>query len=634
MNCTSKRKILLFAITILQFAHISIKGQSWSIEYHVEGDSTVSSLSQANILVGKTIDFFFPAYKYYQSSSKDVIEAIRFDHSNIIEMEFNSKLTRCDMLNFEVDLYAEGIDTIRVFLKTTDDRLVLASQQATRIGYTYLPTINFSVNLAEIDYQSIQIVAKSPNDNSKLILGRLNGLKKVEFITDNIQSIESFVSKYPVEEKSDILFELPSLYLKLHGFHLYTRLVLEDCYSSYDSIQCISQFTNNLLNEYALYDLYGINKHELLNRNTKLAKTARDVDSYYQGMKEIIASLNCCHIRLITNPTESVESPSQPIYFYNINNKIVATAIFDSTLADKIQLGDILLSINNVKIDQLYKDFAKNVFASTSQQQEMKITQRLLYTARELWGDSLSLVFQNNINTYCIRLNKMNFSNKRTIPSGFKLASINMIEKYNKIIYFKPEFIEFSFNPFLYSHKEDFNNCEGLIVDLRGNSGGDLSCATFLSFFISENSAMIYSESNLFKVHSNYIVKPSDQIQIQAPIVVIVDARTTCMGEFFINALRKSKSNIYVVGASNTAGSAQLTRTAILPQNAILAYFEGIAKDAFVYVIDDNIGIAPDTLIRFKSYKDLFPYEDSLKRIALEYLEHKIESIIIEDIQY
>jgi hypothetical protein len=616
-----KRKTWSFIIILMQFANNSITGQNWYKEYVLNCDSSVYSLSQDKIIQGKAVDFFFPAYKYYQTSSIDVIESVSSEHGEIIEIEFNSKNISCNIVNFEIDFYAEGIDTILVYLKNTDDRLVIVSKQVSRIGYTYLPTINFSVNLIETDFKSIQIIGESSNENSKFILGRLNGSKKVEFIADNMQAINSFISKYPIEQQGELFYELPGNYLKSYGFNFYTRLVLNDCHSANDSILCISQFTNEVLNDYELYDVYGINKNELLSRNTLLTKTASDIDSYYKGMKEIIASLDCCHIRLATNQIEFVESPSQPIYFYNIKNDIVVTAVFDPTLNNKIQLGDKLVSINNINTDQLYKGFSKYVFASTPHQREMKITQRLLYTAMETWKDSLLLEFQNNTGKYAICLTKTNFSNKRAIPQGFKVASNDMIEKYNNIIYFRADFRESTFNPFLYSHKEDFNNCKGLIVDLRGNTGGDLSCLTFLSFLISENSSIIYHESNRFNIYSNFIVKPSNFIQIQVPIVVIVDARTTCIGEILINALRKYRPDVYIIGTSNTAGSAQLAETTFLPKNALLTHFDGITRDAFGHMIDDNTGIAPDLLVRFESYKDLFPYDDKLKQIALDYLK-------------
>ncbi|MDR2570947.1 MAG: hypothetical protein LBD23_11760, partial [Oscillospiraceae bacterium] len=297
------------------------------------------------------------------------------------------------------------------------------------------------------------------------------------------------------------------------------------------------------MNKYKLYDVYGINKNELLNRNALLAETTTDINSYYKGMKEIIASLNSCHMRLATSKDDDVESPSQPVYFYNINNELAVSAIFDPTLENKIMLGDKLLSINNIPIDQLYKDFSKYVFASTIQQRNMKITQRLLHTALEIWGDSLLLEFQNNTNTYSIYLSKTNFFGKRVIPKDFRLASNNIIEKYDKIIYFRPNFWESLTNPLLYSYKEDFNNCEGVIVDLRSCSSGDYSCLTFFSFLISENSHVLFCDSSIFNLRMNYIIKPSQKIQIKAPIVIIIDAKTTCIHELFINALRKNRSD-------------------------------------------------------------------------------------------
>jgi len=616
---------ILFAAIIHLFSNNYVQGQSWSIEYILNGDSLVYSLSQEKILQGKPVNFFFPAYKYYQTSTNDAVESVRIENAEVVEFEFNTKCFNFSMINFEIDIYAEEMDTIRFFLKTSDDRLIQISQRSHNRGYAYWPTASFSTNIENNHIKSIQIVGRSKNDDKKFIVGRMNGSKRIGFVAENMMAVDSFVSKYPFEKQSDTFVELPDHYNRLHGFNLRPRLILQDCNSTYDSIQCISQFTNKLLNEYQLYDVYGINKQELINRNMLLAKTCNDINSYYSGMKEIIVLLNSCHMRLSTSQQDEIESPLQAIYFYNINNEITVSAIFDPTLENKIHLGDRLLSINNIPLEQLYHDFSKNVFASTSQQREIKITQKLLYLSKDYFGDSLLLEFKNDKDNYFIWLNESNFSGRKIIPSNFKRVTDNTIEIYNNVMYFKPFFEESQIVPFIFSHRMNFINCDGLIIDLRGCTNADYSFCTFYSFLISDNSHILTTDSTFLNTRSDFIVKLSKQINIQASVIVLVDARTACAAELLINALRKISSNIYVIGATNTAGSAQFTMGFDLPRKAILSYFEGVAKDAFGKAIDNNVGVVPNIVVHFDSYKDLFPYDDKLKRYALKYLGYPIE---------
>ena len=625
----SKKIILLVVVIFIQLVNNNIEGQSWSLDYFLIGDSLVYSISKNNIIQGNSIDFLFPAYKYYQTASKTAIQSEMVGNHEIIELKFISKNIICDKLNFESDMYAEGIDSIQIFFKTIDDHLLPIVQKDILHeykGYTYLPTIFFSISLINDSIKSIIIVGKSQNKNRKLIIGRLTGSKKIEFKAENMRDVDSLLSKYPIEKQSDSFVYLPDFYHRFHRFGFFSQFVLNECRSVYDSLQNISQFTNKLLNEYELYDIYGIDKHKLINQNILLTKDSHDIDSYYIGMKEIIASLNSCHMRLSTSKQDDVESPLQALYFYSINNNITVSAIFDSTLSNKIQLGDRLLSINHVPLEQLYHKFSKNIYASTPQQREIKITQKLLYLAKEIFGDSLLLEFQNNVNIYSVMLDKSNFSSKKIIPSDFKIISGNVIEKYNKIVYLKPVFQESSLIPYLYSHKADLNNCSGLIIDFRGCTGGDFSFCTFFSFLISKKSLILTSGSNFYNKQYNhdYIIKPSKQININSPIIALIDAKTTCFPELLINALRKIRSDIYVIGATNTAGSAQGAMQINLPNNAVLSYFEGITKDAFGKAIDNNIGVIPDIIINFNSYKDLFPYNDELKRYALKYLDNSI----------
>ena len=630
---TSKKNILLFALLIHLLASNFVQGQSWSIEYVLNGDSSVYTLSQDKILQGKPVDFFFPAYKYNQTSSKEAVESVSVSNKEVIELELDTRLFNFENIHFEIDLYAEEMDTLQFFLKTTDDRLIPMIQRTHRNGYTYLPTVTFSANIINKGIQSIQIVGKSKNENKKFIVGRINGSKKIAFTAENMIAVDSLVSKYAFEQQSETFVELPDHYLRLHGFNMWSRLVLKDCRSTADSIQSICQYTNTLLNDYELYDLYGINRQELINRNVLFAQSSKDIDSYYKGLKEIIASLNSCHMRLTTSQQDDVESPLQAIYFYNINNKISVSAIFDPTLENKIQLGDQLLSINSIPLEELYHDFFKHVFASSPQQREIKVTQKLLYMAKEAFGDSLLLEFQNNDKNYFVWLNNSNFVGKKVVPSDFKIVSDNLIEKYNKTVYIKPVFLESSLIPYLYSHKNDFNNCEGLVIDLRGCSAADYSFCTFFSYLIANNSLILTTGTGLLTTCSDYTVQFSKIINIQAPVVVLIDSRTACASELMVNALRKVRSNIYVLGATNSAGSAQLAMRIDLPLNGGLAYFEGVTKDAFGKAIDDNTGIMPDSAVIFDSYKDLFPYNDRIKILALEYLGNS-RNYIKENIQY
>ena len=136
-NSLLKRKSWLFALILLQCVNSFIQGQSWSIEYVLDGDSLVYNLSKDKIIQGKAVDFFFPAYKYYQTSMMTAIESASIENREVIELELDTNFER---VNFEIDIYAEEIDTIQYFLKTTDDSLILLSQNKTHQGYKYQPT--------------------------------------------------------------------------------------------------------------------------------------------------------------------------------------------------------------------------------------------------------------------------------------------------------------------------------------------------------------------------------------------------------------------------------------------------------------------------------------------------------------
>jgi carboxyl-terminal processing protease len=132
----------------------------------------------------------------------------------------------------------------------------------------------------------------------------------------------------------------------------------------------------------------------------------------------------------------------------------------------------------------------------------------------------------------------------------------------------------------------------GLVLDLRGNSGGRIDVGTrLLSHFLPAGTS-IYEEidrTGEFRKHFTRAGTPYD-----LPLVVLVDGGTASMGEIFASAVQEHGAAT-VVG-SNTSGSVAAAQVFGLPDGAGLqvTVFEILSSEGKPL---NKIGVVPDEVI-------------------------------------
>lgn len=167
---------------------------------------------------------------------------------------------------------------------------------------------------------------------------------------------------------------------------------------------------------------------------------------------------------------------------------------------------------------------------------------------------------------------------------------------------------------------------KGLILDLRGNGGGDDKLAAkFLGHFVEE--PVLYREAAFYNPDSKtFEIQPDANITVEpaspyfaAPIVVLIDSDTVNAGEGLARILQ-GRPNVKLAGISGTHGSFGAVGGDIsLPQDITLSYPVGRSLDEQGSIlVDSNAqgegGVAPDVRIpltvdllrtRFDSGKDI-----------------------------
>jgi carboxyl-terminal processing protease len=132
----------------------------------------------------------------------------------------------------------------------------------------------------------------------------------------------------------------------------------------------------------------------------------------------------------------------------------------------------------------------------------------------------------------------------------------------------------------------------GLVLDLRGNSGGRIDVGTRLLGHFLPAGTSIYEELDKNGGNQAHFVRGGTQYDL--PLVVLVDGATASMGEIFASAVQEHGAAT-VVG-SNTSGSVAAAQVFGLPDGAGLqvTVFEILSSEGKPL---NKVGVVPDEVV-------------------------------------
>lgn len=168
---------------------------------------------------------------------------------------------------------------------------------------------------------------------------------------------------------------------------------------------------------------------------------------------------------------------------------------------------------------------------------------------------------------------------------------------------------------------ENTNNTEGLIVDLRGNTGGLLTNAIFVANLFIEKGRLV---SIVGRNGYRYDVMARDtDLEIKKPVIVLVNGASASASEILSGAL-KDYHKAKIIG-TRTYGKGMVQKIIPLPNETginltIAKYLTPKGKDI------NKKGISPDIEVEFTS-KDI----SNRKDVQLETAKHVLEKIIAKN---
>jgi C-terminal processing protease CtpA/Prc len=387
----------------------------------------------------------------------------------------------------------------------------------------------------------------------------------------------------------------------------------------------IQQIIAIVLQEYPFYQERGLNKESIIRKFSQLVeKYDKSEENEKMFLIEISSFIknefNDAHFILTPNFHEK-KSQYSPIRLYEISNKIVVAAVFDSTYTNRIPLGSEMIAINNVAIEHIIDSLRVKQYG-LPERKRLRAIASVLDRQR---GDSVMITFRNR-NDNAIETFPVLYNNKITIPFNFRPQHY-LFEIIDDVAYFNINRMDGDvFFRFL-NHLNQIRDSKGLILDLRNNGGGSSGDGMSLfSTFI--NKPMVYYHTTFWQKDNrmeSLVIQPNRDVHFSSdfPVILLGDENTACASEQFIQAMQQL-DNCCFISHSRTAGSLQNRYNFHFPDGTSLALdclSEKIYSNKMSII--EYIGIQPDIWVQSTKVEDLVPYADILKSAAIKMIKSK-----------
>jgi len=369
-------------------------------------------------------------------------------------------------------------------------------------------------------------------------------------------------------------------------------------------INVLEKTINVLLNKYPFFE----------ERNVSKKKSAIDIDKIFnkreRNICNVIDELNLYLKVNFNDPHFKISSyqcrkkkqrKTTPIYLYSFHNRAEVAAIFDDKISLELEIGSEIISINNTSIDEdfLSKNNVNNFI-------------------KGFVNDTIHLKIKS-LNKRIVNY-KYIIKSRYKIPSNFRPKNLTHKSITKNISYYKINRINSLLLVDFLSKIDNFNTKEKLIIDLRGNGGGDfIAGAQFLSYFV-------YNDFNYFNFESRGLLEPVliknhvviPKINKNLSLAILIDKNTSCVAELIAYKLRNLKENVLVVGKENSKGALAHVYEIALPGD-IKIKSNSISTGKIILKSNsiESIGLSPDILVKIESIYDLQPYSDKVLKKAI-----------------
>lgn len=389
--------------------------------------------------------------------------------------------------------------------------------------------------------------------------------------------------------------------------------------------------------------------------------STKSIIEYYDVLKQFLALLKCGHTRIIP-PQEYREYFDEPqIKLINIQHRVIVKNVGES-LKNKIPIGSSIIKINDTPINDYLKNEKFQYISCTPE--HMLWTIGILELLKQKKGTNIKITYitpqgiQKKITVSC---NSKDTNEKWSVPGSDSQRRLTYKKLENNIAYmalntFTDKKIRDDFKQLF----PEIRKCNGLIIDIRNNMGGDSDnsyailrhliekpivteiwksrehTAVFKAWGRWTSELSTDALKNISEERKNYLnhyrgtawyhntpdtIYPATDIKINIPTVVLAGHMTASAAENFLIGA-KSIRDVVTIG-DTTAG---FTDCAPLFLDLPGGGFGMITTTKLISENGDDIiyGIKPDIEIQ-PTIQDIMENKDPVLEKGIEILNDKIE---------
>lgn len=396
-----------------------------------------------------------------------------------------------------------------------------------------------------------------------------------------------------------------------------------------DELTLFKSLVGLAVNKYPFYEERKIDKVALQAEAAGVVGRFRDSCSLLDCAREVsrlVGKFRDGHFMVhVPDKTSKDKSrpPSKvkgPVRLFEIDNTLYVAAVLDSAYRAALPIGSKVVAIDGVPVGQ----FIDSRFMAQSTAYKRDVVARLLEKGRQ---DSTRIAFRVQESPVTRELT-IRYNGKTVIPPNFAPKHCEFRSFAGSVGYFRLNYwtLDVYFRLLNYWQEHHLGKANGLVIDLRGNGGGDeVSVIRLLSLFIDRPAVLRHTLP--FKhyngAYESLVVNPNPFYHYPArkPVVVLVDEATACASEIFILGMKKY-ANCTVIGTNRTMGALAPRIDVTLPSGIVLV-LDCIMNKFYLGegVTIEEVGIAPDLWVLRKRVEDLAPYNDKVLQVAVKFLQ-------------
>lgn len=373
-------------------------------------------------------------------------------------------------------------------------------------------------------------------------------------------------------------------------------------------------------NHIALYEYTNKETFDkLFDKQFSLIDHPMKLSEFFKILTPLTSKVGCGHTNVWMPMKYWDSNPDKlfPLKIAFIQDYPVVTGNYNNDMT--IPRGSIILEINEKSFEDIYDEMKQNYSADAFNENFIRtqIARRfsLIFARRFGFPEKFLITYAppgrktsetkviNNANINDVRTYV--FANFHHPELEFEIdknkdvavMTIQTFIYYDRVQMFK-DFLENSFSQL---KENDINN---LILDLRGNDGGDPFCAAPLFSYLISESAPYYAE--VYPKYEEFAkpVKPADN-RFEGNLFILIDGRCFSTNGHFCSLLKYHKIGTFVGnegGATYKCNAGKNTQFTLY-NTEIMLYLGRSTYTAAVYNMNKTEGIKPDHFAE-QNYKD------------------------------